>query len=149
MRVTAFAKEIDANACAFGLEPALVHAVVMAESSGRPYAYRFEPNFWRTYLANKPEWSNQLPARVSASYGLMQIMYPMAWELGFRYEPELLFVPRVNLFWGCQYLGELLRWAKGDVDTALASYNGGKGAGLKAPDYPNAGYIAKVRGFMA
>lgn len=148
--VLGFDREIHSAATSFGLAPDLVSAVVLTESSGRPYAYRFEPDFWRRYLQGKPEWADRLPARVSASYGLMQIMYPVAYELGFGDDPEMLFVPRVNLFWGCRYLSDLIAWAGGDVDKALASYNGGKGAGLRAPDYPEAQriYIRKVRGHL-
>lgn len=146
--MTTIAQEIIARAEAARLDPVLVRAVVMTESSGRPCAYRYEPRFWDRYLADNPLWKDQEPRRVSASYGLMQVMYPVAWELGFREEPELLTVPRVGLFWGCTLLAGLLQWSKGDVDQALAAFNGGKGAGLQAPHYPNADYIRKVRGFL-
>lgn len=145
--VRGFVNEIAQAASGFQINDALLSALILTESSGRPYAYRFEPDFWRRYLADKPEYADALPARVSASYGLMQIMYPVAREHGFKDDPEMLFVPRINLFWGCTHLAHLLEWARGDVDKALAAYNGGKGAGLKAPDYPSAQvvYIAKVR----
>lgn len=105
----------------------LVVAIIEQESAGRAFAYRFEPTFYDRYLADNLAYAGREPARVSASYGLMQIMYPTAVDAGFQGEPELLFVPAINLDVGCSLLAALIRWAKGDVPQALAAYNGGRG----------------------
>ncbi len=138
-----YRREIAEAAAAHGLDPRVVEAVVAVESSGRTHAYRFEPKFFDRYLAGKPEWKGTVPERVSASYGLMQIMYVVAKELGFSGEPELLFVPRVGLDWGCRYLATLMAWAEGDLVQTLAAYNGGRGGNSKPP-YRNQAYADKA-----
>jgi soluble lytic murein transglycosylase-like protein len=134
--------EIEAAATVYGLEPDLVEAVVFTESAGLANAYRYEPEFWRFHMEDKPKWSGKNPRRVSASYGLMQPLYVVAVELGYVGPPEGLFVPEVSLEFGCRKLAELMKWAGGNVDQALAGYNGGKG-NWKAP-IPQK-YVTKVK----
>lgn len=139
-----YRREIAEAAAAHGLDPRVVEAVVAVESSGRTSAYRFEPQFYAKYLAGKPEWAGAVPERVSASYGLMQVMFVVAKELGFTSpDPELLFVPRIGLDWGCRKLATLLKWSGGDLVQALAAYNGGKGNNLKPP-FRNISYAERV-----
>jgi hypothetical protein len=98
--------------------------------------YRYEPGFWDRYLAGKPEWAppSEHPAcleahkrRVSASYGIVQVMYPTAVELGFGGEPEALFEPSRSLHYGAKLLRKKLDGpAKGDMRDALAAYNTGR-----------------------
>lgn len=110
------------------LDPDVVTAMCLVESSGRTSAYRHEPGFWLRYMASKTEWEGENPERVSASYGLLQVMYPEARRLGFPRSdaPEALFLPTVGLEYGCRALADRMGWAKGDLHAALASYNGGK-----------------------
>lgn len=138
-----YRREISEAAAAHGLDPRVVEAVVAVESSGRTHAYRFEPQFFDKYLSGKPEWRSAVPERVSASYGLMQVMFVVAKELGFTGEPELLFVPRIGLDWGCRKLATLMAWAEGDVVRALAAYNGGRG-GNTTPPLRNQAYADRV-----
>lgn len=128
-----YRKEIEAAAAKYGLDRLLVYAVVEQESGGRTDAYRFEPLFWVRYLAKLPAYAESNPRRVSASYGLMQIMYPVAKDAGFADLPEDLFKPEIGLNWGCQRLAALLAWAKGSPRQALAAYNGGKGGNEREP----------------
>jgi soluble lytic murein transglycosylase-like protein len=72
---TGYRTEIVTAARAHGLDADLVEGIVLQESSGRTYAYRFEPNFWAKYMATKPAFAQANPERVSASYGLMQVMF--------------------------------------------------------------------------
>lgn len=138
-----FASEIVAAAIIFGLQPSLVEAVCWQESSSRTSAYRYEPLFWARYLTRKPEYATLNPARVSASYGLMQIMFPVARELGFMGEPEELFAPAIGLEWGCRKLAHEIAWAKGDLEQALAAYNGGRGGNVVRP-FRNGVYATQV-----
>jgi soluble lytic murein transglycosylase-like protein len=135
--------EIEAAAREHGLDADLVEAVVLTESLGMANAYRYEPEFWKRYMEGKPQWIGANPRRVSASYGLCQVMFPVAVELGYVGEPEGLFVPSVALDMGCMKLAELLKWSGGNVEAALASYNGGK-VGNAAPPYRNQAYVTKV-----
>lgn len=61
--------------------------------------------------------------------GLMQVMPLTAQELtrkvGIPYRPESLYDPEVNVRLGAFYFGELLRRFDGNVELALAGYNGG------------------------
>lgn len=138
--------EVAVMADRYGLMPHLVQAVCMVESGGKTHAYRYEPAFWERYLKDKPEWDGADPERVSASYGLMQVMFPVAVEFGMDRTdpPEYLFVPLIGLEYGCRVLSERLTWARGELRAALAAYNGGKKG--NAPDGPlrNAAYAEKV-----
>jgi soluble lytic murein transglycosylase-like protein len=140
--------EVQTIADRYLLDPDLVQAVCLTESSGLTAAYRYEPDFWLRYLNGKPQWDGAVPQRVSASYGLMQVMYPVALEQGYDRNdpPEHLFLPLVGLEFGCRKLREVLAWARGDVDAALAAYNGGKTADNKSGVMPkrNQLYVDKV-----
>lgn len=143
--MTKYRKEIEAAAEKHGLQPVLVEAQVLVESSGNPKAYRYEPGFWKTYMAGKPEWAGADPKVVSASYGLMQIMYVVALEMGLdkSLPPSVLFDVETNLEYGCRKLASLMKWSKGNVMQALAAYNGGKG-GNTTPPFRNMPYVVKV-----
>lgn len=138
--------EVEAIATRHELPPDLVQAVCMVESSGRTDAFRHEPDFWTRYMAGKPEWDGAIIRRVSSSYGLCQVMYPVALEHGYPKAdaPEYLFVPIVGLEYGCRVLAKLLTWAKGDVRAALAAYNGGRGGNRPGGILRNAAYSDKV-----
>lgn len=118
----------------YGIEPVRIASVIMQESAGDSRAYRFEPGYWRRYLADKKEWASPHAAsnvlwqmRVAASYGLMQLMYPTAVWLcdGQQFEPEELFEPGFNIDLGCKllklHLDQGKTWAQ-----ALAAYNTGR-----------------------
>jgi len=134
---TRYTREIRTEAAKHGLDPNLVEALVLQESAGNTDAFRFEPNFWNRYLKNNLLYKGRNPRRVSSSYGLMQVMFPVAVEDGLdsAAPPETLFVPERGLEAGCRRLAKLLAWAKGFPGTtaeqqlwaALASYNGGRG----------------------
>ncbi|WP_258359617.1 lytic transglycosylase domain-containing protein [Moorella sulfitireducens (nom. illeg.)] len=90
-----------------GLDPLLVAAVTRVESKFYPRAQSAE-----------------------GARGLMQLMPETArlaaGQLGLAYDPERLFSPEYNLRLGSWYLAELLR-EFGDLNPALAAYNGGRG----------------------
>lgn len=132
------------------MDPTVLLAVAWQESAGGVYIdggqwrwhpgrlYRYEPGFWDRYLNGKAEWvpPSNAPAtveawkrRVSASYGLMQVMYPTAISLGMTRAspPECLFDPYQSCGRGAQLLRKLLDGpAAGKVDAALAAYNTGR-----------------------
>jgi hypothetical protein len=148
--------EVEAIAISYDLDPDLVQAVCEIESSGHADAFRFEPGFYARYMEGKPEWDGAIPRRVSSSYGLCQVMYLTAVEHGYptNQAPEHLFIPTVNLEYGCKVLARRIKKAKAlapDVSgeirlrAALASYNGGW-RGNEPDDQPdrNAAYASKV-----
>lgn len=97
---------------AHGLDPWLVEAVAWIESRGQADCFNYEPRYWERYhLAVHPEYRDQPPRRVSSRYGLLQLLYPTAKDLGYQGEPEGLFLPKTNLLYGCQRLKYLTDWA--------------------------------------
>jgi soluble lytic murein transglycosylase-like protein len=139
MTMGPYRAEIEIAAAAHGLDPDLVEALVEQESGGWASAFRHEPDFWSKYLAKNPAYRDRNPREVSASYGLMQTMYPVAVEHGFTGQPWELFDPEVSLEYGCRVLATLMVWAKGRYTglaagerasvrrSALAAFNGGRG----------------------
>jgi soluble lytic murein transglycosylase-like protein len=125
--------EIEIAAATHGLDSNLVQAVVEQESSYRWFAYRFEPAFYTRYLAHLPEYMDRDPREVSASYGLMQVMYTTALEHGFRGKPWEMFVPSIALDNGCRVLSGLLAWSGGITEQALGAYNAGPGGWKSGP----------------
>lgn len=143
---TFYWREIVTAAMKHKLDPVLVEAIVVKESNGNADAFRFEPAFWNRYLKPNKLYVGKNPRRVSSSYGLLQIMYPVAVERGYPPDlhPELLFVPETALDYGCRQLRYLIDWADEWPDlpeavrlaSAVAAYNGGKG-GNRPTDQPN------------
>jgi hypothetical protein len=106
----------------YGVDPALVRAVVWVESRYDPYA-----------------------VSPRGARGLMQLTADTAREVGVS-NP---FDPRQNVFGGVKYLSQLLKRHDGDVALALASYNAGPSAVRRfggVPPYDETqGYLVKIR----
>lgn len=117
-----FADLIETVALKHGIDPALVHAVVQAESNYRPAA------------------RSQVGAR-----GLMQLMPATARDFGVT-SAKTLFDPQANLEAGVQYLKFLL--ARFDLTNAIAAYNAGPAAVRKydgIPPFPETqNYVRRV-----
>lgn len=114
----------------YGLDPALLAAVVQVESGFNPRAVS--------------------PA---GAKGLMQLMDATAAALGV----SDVFDPGQNLDGGARYFADLLRRFEGDVSLALAAYNAGSGAVSRyggIPPYPETqrfvqAVLAAWRGYAA
>jgi soluble lytic murein transglycosylase-like protein len=96
----AYEEIIQEAAAEYDLDPALIRAVMQAESAFHPYAV----------------------SRAGAE-GLMQLMPALADEMGVNNS----FDPRENIMGGVRYLKRLLDYHNGNLDLALASYNAGPG----------------------
>jgi soluble lytic murein transglycosylase-like protein len=119
--------EVKAAADRFMLDPALIHAVIEAES-------RYDPKA----VSGK------------GAIGLMQVMPQTGRRYGVR--AQELRVPEKNIATGAQYLADLLRLFEGDVELALAGYNAGEHAvaryGDEIPPYAETkAYVPRVVGF--
>lgn len=149
---TRYQSEIHVAAAKWELDPILVEAVVVQESTGNTDAFRFEPVYWNRYLKGNPRYRGLNPRRVSSSYGLMQVMYSRVLEDKIAendvWQPELLFIPENGLDVGCGFLAELLAWGETlsapqgvkepELATlcALAAYNGGRGGNDPSKNWP-------------
>ena len=100
-----YAQPIQDAARATRLEPALIHAVISAESGYNPFAR----------------------SRKGAA-GLMQLMPDTAKRYGVKNRLD----PAQNIGGGARYLRDLIRIFKNDLQLAIAAYNAGENAVLRA-----------------
>jgi hypothetical protein len=120
-RGSRWGQDIQEIAGRYGVDPALVHAVIGAESAFNPWA-----------VSRK------------GAQGLMQLMPRTASALGVRDS----FNPRDNIEGGVRHLRYLLDRYPGDVSLVLAAYNAGEGSvdqygGI--PPYPETQqYVQKI-----
>lgn len=101
LQLNAFEYAINASATKYGVEPALVRAVIHAESAFKPGA-----------RSNK------------GALGLMQLMPDTARDMGVVNAMS----PEDNIRGGVRYLGWLLEQNRGNTMLATAAYNAGPGA---------------------
>lgn len=100
---------VETYAEEFGLDVALVYAVILTESKFDTYA---ESHVGAKGLMQLTDETGQECAR---KLGMMD------------FTPEDLFDPDVNIRMGCYYLKRLIRDYGGITETAIAAYNGGPG----------------------
>lgn len=132
---------VNQTACFKDLDPVIVAAVIEQESNWNTFAIRsesksgFARRYGRAYArivkqtASKRDdrWF-QFPDIFYSSYGLMQVMYPVAVEQlgGDELEyPTLLCMPEIGTSYGCALLAKKIRAARGDLRKGLLFYNGG------------------------
>jgi len=140
--------KIDDAAHLHNLDPDLVEAFVMTESSGKPGATRYEPAFYRKYilpiLMHNVIDEHEAKGRAT-SWGLMQIMGQVVREMGFAGPFEELFEPCKGLDWSCKYLKRKFdKYEDNGLDAVIASYNAGSPRKLQNGKYVNQGYVDKV-----
>ena len=115
----------------FAVDAHLVKAVIHAESAFNPRA-----------------------VSPKNAIGLMQVLPSTARDLGLQdlqglSVEQLMVDPRVNIVLGTKYLAEQLARFNGNVELAVAAYNAGPGAvlkaGLRVPNYPETQqYVRRV-----
>jgi hypothetical protein len=126
----------------------LIRSIVLKESSGNSFAYRFEPG-WRWFL-HPIKWARRLimtekSVRVlqASSIGLMQIMGTVAIEMGMKGHFLELTIPKVGLHFGCLKLKSCMnRYPK--LEEAIASYNAGSARYKLNGKLKNQDYVDKV-----
>lgn len=140
--VSSIAEEYD-------LDPRLVFAIIMVESSNRSNVARYEAHFrWTT---NEAEHAKRIGITEASehqlqkfSWGLMQTMGGSVRDLGYMgFLPELC-VPQVGIRWGCMYLRKLMDRYGNDVERAVAAYNAGSSRKRDDGKYVNQEYVDKV-----
>jgi hypothetical protein len=126
----AFDSLIHSIASRHGVDPFLVKAVIAAESSFDPRAFRNEPQIQ------------------DASRGLMQTLYATARDMGYTGAPEGLFDPATSIEYGTRYLKRQLLRYSGDTARAVAAYNSGT-AYVRNGAFVNQPYVDRVMRFYA
>ena len=137
----------------------LVKAIIKKESNFNVYAVRVERGFWKRYFVGiknlitqtknkRDDYWMKYPDFMSASFGLFQLMLPVAIELGFEFQyPTELCDPEKNIYLGCKKLSILhkkyKRW--NDVISAFNQGNDRKDVNGK---YLNQKYVDDVLQFM-
>jgi soluble lytic murein transglycosylase len=112
----------------YGLEPELLAAVIYTES-------KFDAD----------------AESDSGAIGLMQLLPGTAAGIatrtgGSRFRTEDLYDPELNVRYGSWYLRHLLQKYDGDLDKALAAYNGGQGNVDRGIQYPETtAYVERVQ----
>jgi len=119
-----FSAAVRDAASRYSVDPALVHAVIFAESAYNPLA-----------VSEK------------GAIGLMQVMPDTGARYGVREKD--LHHPARNVQTGTRYLADLLELFEGDVALALAGYNAGENAvlrfGRRIPPFPETkAYVPRV-----
>ncbi len=144
-------EKIEDTAKLYGIDPDLVEAFVMAESSGNPQATRYEPAFYKRYIQPLIPKEGITPHEAigrATSWGLMQIMGQVARERGFKGEFEELLTPNQGLDWGCKHLKRFLKRYDPDLDAAIASYNAGSPRRTDTGrSFVNQRYVDKVKNY--
>lgn len=107
-----------------GVPAALILAVIDQESDGRSEVTRYEKNYRPSYTHTRAMDIAGVPQTVrKTSYGLMQLMFPVAWGYGARSTADLR-DPDKAIRFGAAHLAMLYKKHKGDIKAAAGAYNG-------------------------
>jgi len=117
-RLSPYQSILEDWAYCFGVDENIVRAVIWTESSGDP-------------SAESPKHA----------LGLMGVLYPTAQQMGFTGEPDGLFDPHTNIYYGTKYLRWQLDRYEQDLEMALSAYE----AGTYTPE--NKWYVDRVLGY--
>ena len=131
----------------YNLPEWLIRAIIQVESSGNPWAMRYERNFYTLYIV-RMEIHPIAPCSLytekvsrATSWGLMQVMGQVARERGFA-GPFLstLLRPEIGIDYGCRQLAYLVKRFKvsDSWDPVIRAYNSGN------PRADNLDYVKKV-----
>lgn len=126
-----------------GIPAALILAVIEMESGGQPHVTRYEPAYQKRYVDSnrdalrKAAECGLTPEQYATSYGLMQLMFQVAYGYGARSMVDVL-DPHNNIRYGAAHLGALRkRYRQGEICGAVirtisGAYNGAGAASAYA-----------------
>lgn len=134
----------------YQIEENLLRAIVLLESGGNPYAMRAEPSY--PWLYKVIQLSKELKCTgptmrqmQSTSWGLMQIMGAVAYELGFKGWGSELCNPEINLEYGCRFLKQKIVKYGPNVFDIYAAYNAGSVRMMTKDQYKNQANVTQFR----
>lgn len=125
-----------------GTPAALILAVIEMESGGQPFVTRYEPEYQKNYVdGNKKNMAivaecGLTHEQAATPYGLMQLMFPLAYGYGAR-SVKVLLDPDQNIRFGAAHLSMLIKKHGGALDgasirKAAGAYNGSGASGSYA-----------------
>ena len=107
-----------------GISPALILAIIDQESDGKEEAERYESAYKPSQTHINAMQRAGVPTEVmKTSYGLMQLMFPVAWGYGARSTMELK-IPDTAIRYGAAHLAMLYKKNGCDVKKTAGAYNG-------------------------
>lgn len=129
----------------------LVKNIIRVESSGNPYAIRYEENYKYVVSPSTFAKMNGISAETEMhcqkmSWGLMQIMGGTARSMGYKGTIAKLLDPKTNLEWGVRYLQKLGHVHGWGTPEHVASYNAGAPRRDERGKLVNNAYVVKVLG---
>ena|SRR3990167_899059 len=132
----------------YHLEPALVAAIIVKESSGNGCPPRYEPN-WK-YFLRIPYFANKAGTTVETerqgqmhSWGHMQIMGGTSRQLGFEGSFPELCLPENGIEYGCKYLRSRMDNTE-TTEQAVSAYNAGSVRYAPNGDFINQAYVDEI-----
>jgi hypothetical protein len=123
------------------LNPKVLTALVMVESSGDANAVRLEQGYYSTYVRTQLSYPPVVEILLSCSYGLTQCMGDTLRQMGYFNDratnlndttkvsqalDDYLEMPQLQVEMGAQWLRKKIDRAKGDEALGLIRYNGSK-----------------------
>ena len=132
-----------------GIDPKLLEAIVWQESSDDPFAFRYEPGFFKSLVRDNPKAkAHEFGPLAACSYGLCQVLFEVACEDGFDGPPEDLFDPAHNLTAGAARLKKLSDWAQGDEAKIAGAYNAGEAGWFTEPGRRYSAGVQRWKGML-
>lgn len=134
-----------------GIEP--LRSICQHESSGDPYAVRYEPVFKWTCQIDRFAKSLHISSATEEqlqkmSWGLPQIMGGTARGLGFAKALPILCEPLEALRLAAKFVAVLGKKYAGDVQDIIAAYNAGSVRKNEDGTYVNQAYVDSVNQFL-
>lgn len=147
---------VNAYARKYNIDSYLLGAVVQVESAGNTWAVRYEPSFKHTFdilqLANVVGCSfATMEMMQKTSWGLMQVMGSVAYELGLGREeykwPSALLDPELGMEFGCRHLKNKINQFGAAPEVVYAAYNAGTPRTNNVGFFYNQGNVDKFLAF--
>jgi len=130
------------------LDPLLIAALIIHESSVNQYAMRYEPGwkYWFEVRTLAELVGSSVPTEEvgqATSWGYMQIMGGVCREYGYRGWFPRLCQTKVNLWYGCTYLKRKMTVYNNTLE-AVAAYNAGSVRKTDGGMFTNEKYVDSV-----
>lgn len=145
-------KEIEEVCKPLNIQPSLLAAIVMTESSGNRLAHRYEANYqwlWEVKENAKRLGCSEEQEKLAqmTSYGLTQVMGSVCRQLGHQDWLSEMFEVVPNLKMGARHLKQFIARYPAPITDAISAYNQGSPKKDAKGKYLNQAYVDKVLGY--